>query len=121
MSSNYFWDNIPDECKRAISELKRLKVYTCLALDYEYTFADVWWLVLHEVDMYSEGEFCREAKRSYYGIGEPDAMNLTQAKRADAWLIKYLPLFNKYKGSDYYPEDSGRDFSEDEFFYGGQL
>lgn len=112
---NNFWTNIPDDCKKAISELERMKVYTCCAWDHEENFGDVWWLVLHEVDMYVEGEFCREAKGSYFGVGEPDAMNLAQAKRADKWLLRWNDLFNKYK-----TVGEGR-FNEDEFIYGGQL
>lgn len=29
-----FWSNIPLDCKQAIKELERLKVYQCLALNY---------------------------------------------------------------------------------------
>ena len=110
-----FWDHIPEDCRKAISELKRMKVYSCCAWDYEKSFADVWWNVLHEVDMYVEGEFCREASRSHYGSGEPDAMNLSQAKKADVWLIRWIDLFNAYKDTAFF------DFSEDEFIYDGQL
>lgn len=110
--TNDFWENIPEDCVKAIKELNRLKVSTCCAWDYEQTFADVWWLVLHEVDMYVEGEFCREASRSNCGIGEPDAMNLKQAQRADAWLIKWNDLFNKYRTDD---------ISTDDYIYDGQL
>lgn len=107
--SNTFWANIPDDCKTALSELNRLKVATCCAWDQEETFYDVWWLVLHEVDMYADGEFCREASRSNLGIGEPNAMNLAQAKKADAWLIRWEELANKYC-------DNGEGVA-----YGGQL
>ena len=113
--SNDFWGSIPDDCKKAISELNRLKVATCCAWDHEENFGDVWWLVLHEVDMYAEGEFCREASRSRDGVGEPYAMNLAQAKKADAWLVRWLDLFNKYK-----TVAEGR-FNEDYFYYDGQL
>lgn len=119
-----FWNDIPEDCKKAISELKRLKVFKLLALDYEETFSDVWWLVLHEVDMYVEGEFCREASRSYYGVAEPDAMDKMQAKRADTWLVKWLPLFNKYTAKEYHTDyyytiHSG--WGEDDYVYNGQL
>ena len=107
---NDFWNNIPEDCKRAITELKRLKVFECCAWDYEENFAHVWWLVLHEVDMYAEGEFGQE--KWHYDIG---GMNKKQAQRADKWLITYLTLFNKYK--KLLPDD----FSKDEFYYNGQV
>jgi len=98
-----FWDNIPDDCKKAISELTRMKVYGCLALDHEETFAEVWWLVLHEVDLFVEGEF----------TASEGGMTRQQAKRADDWLIRWLPLFNKYKSSENY--------NDNEYFYDGQV
>ncbi len=113
---NYFWDNIPDDCKKPIAELKRMKVFRCCGFDYEETFADVWWLVLHEVDLYEEGEFCREASRSRFGDGDPSAMNLKQAQAADRWLVRYEELFNKYKDST-----GQRTFSDGYYHYGGQL
>ena len=117
-----FWKNIPDDCKKAINELERLKVYVLLALDYEETFSDVWWLVLHEVDLYAEGEFCQEASRC--GWPDPIAMNIRNAQAADRWLIKWLPLFNKYKDKKYHTEyyykiHSG--FNEEPFEYTGQV
>lgn len=114
--NNDFWQNIPEDCKKAISELNRLKVSQLLAYDCEESFSDVWWLVLHEVDMYFEGEYCREARRSYWGEGDPGAMNLKQAQRAEAWLVKWNDLFNKYKH-----DTTVRNFSEDEFYYEERL
>lgn len=125
MERKSFWNAIPDDCKKAISELKRLKVYGLLALDYEETFADVYWLVLHEVDLYEEGEFCREASRSVFGEGDPQAMNLKQAKAADKWLIKYLDLYNKYKADEYYSPYGKmlrlNNWGKGYYYYGGQL
>lgn len=120
-----FWRSIPEDCRKAMSELQRLKVYKLCGWDYEETFADVWWLVLHEVDMYNEGEFCREASRSNFGEGDPDAMNLQQAKKADAWLIRWWELAHKYSMpemlSDYHREVLG-DWGEDGMrYYGGQV
>lgn len=106
-----FWDNIPDDCKKAISELKRMKVFGCCAWDFEKDFSDVWWLVLHEVDMWAEGEFGIE---KWHCIND-GGMNRAQAKRADEWLIRYLPLFNKYKRTQ-----PGR-FDESDFVYAGQV
>ena len=125
MERKSFWDNIPTDCKKAITELKRMRVYKLMALDYEETFADIWWLVLHEVDMYNEGEFCREASRCIFGTGDPQAMNLKQAQAADKWLIRWLPLFNKYKQeqylSEYWHMIHGVGFREGDYPYGGQL
>lgn len=119
-----FWKNIPEDCEKAIKELKRLKVFRLLALDYEETFSDVWWLVLHEVDMYEEGEFCKEASRSIFGEGDPEAMNLKQAQTADRWLCKWLDLFNKYKGKDWHTDywyHINTGFDDSYFFYDGQV
>ena len=109
-AKNDFWSNIPDDCKKAISELKRLKVHKLAGYDYEETFSDVWWLVLHEVDLYSEGECGSDGR--FIDV-DPSYMNKVQAKRADQWLIKYLPLFNKYKNPEAY--------GEDEYQYSGQI
>lgn len=103
-----FWGNIPEDCKQAIKELERLKVYGCIALDHEETFADVWWLVLHEVDLYVEGEFGQEAWHNSIG-----GMNKSQARNADKWLIKWLPLFNKYQ--------SHHTYGGGDFYYSGQV
>ena len=74
-----------------------------MALDHEETFADVWWLVLHEVDMFVEGEF----------TANNGGMTKQQALRADIWLIRWLPLFDKYKSSERY--------NEAKFSYSGQV
>lgn len=104
-AKNDFWSRIPEDCKKPIAELKRMKVFSCCAWDYEEDFSDVWWLVLHEVDMFVEGYFT-------YNDG---GMTRAQAKRADNWLLKYLPLFNKYKRTK-------PDFLDAaDFVYGGQV
>lgn len=106
-----FWGNIPEDCVKAIKELKRLKVYNLIGIDHEETFADVWWLVLHEVDLYEEGEFCQEASRCNWA--DPSAMNIRSAKAADRWLVRWLPLFNKYADP--------AEFSALPYMYTGQL
>lgn len=120
--SKNFWKNIPEDCKKAINQLKRLKVYNLLATDYEETFSDVWWLVLHEVDLYAEGECCQEASRCDWA--EETAMNIKNAQAADRWLIRWLPLFNKYTDrkfySDYYFQVHCG-FNEEPYCYTGQL
>lgn len=101
---NDFEKRIPEDCKQAIKELKRLRVYNLAALDdCIKSFADVWWMVLHEIDMYVEGEYTTE----------DGGLTLKQARRADAWLIKNVSLFNKYRD----PEEYG----SDEFIYTGQV
>ena len=125
MERRSFWSAVPADCKKAISELGRLKVYNLCGWDYEETFADVWWLVLHEVDMYHEGEFCKEAYRSVFGEGDPSAMDLRQAKKADEWLVRWWPLASKYSQpdvlSDYHREVLG-DWGDDGIrYYGGEI
>ena len=102
MATN-FWKNIPDDCKKAISELKRLKAHRLAGYDNEETFADVWWCILHEVDLYADGD-PEEAKFS---------LNLKQAQTADRWLCRWVHLFNKYKTEDFCGD---KDFS-----YHGQV
>lgn len=106
MDARNEWEkNIPEDCKKAIGELRRLKVYRLAAVDdCVDSFADEWWMVLHEVDLYVEGEFTEE----------DGGMNKAQAKRADKWLVDHLDLFNKYK-------DESDGFSSDKFHYYGQV
>ncbi len=119
---NDFWKNIPSDCVKAIKELQRLKVYRLCAFDYEETFSDVWWLVLHEVDMYAEGEFCKEAGRSEDGVGDPAAMDMRNAQAADRWLVRWNELFNKYTAPEYYSEYYHKVHSPmAEYWYGGQV
>jgi hypothetical protein len=122
MTNRNFWDNIPADCIKAINELKRLKVYNLIATDYEETFSDVWWLVLHEVDLYAEGEFCQEASRCDWA--DPSAMNIRHCQSADRWLVKWLPLFNKYTDRKYYSEsyfDVHAGFDSEPYYYNGQV
>ena len=60
--------------------------------------------------MYAEGHYGLEGWHSDIG-----GMYKEQAKRADKWLIRHLPLFNKYKKM--LPDD----FNQDEFRYSGQI
>ncbi len=106
-----FWDEIPVDCKKAISELKRMKVFGCCAWDFEENFSDVWWLVLHEVDMWVEGEFGVEK----WHTDSSGGMNKSQAKKADEWLVRYLPLFNKYKRL------KSERYNDADFIYAGQI
>lgn len=90
---NDFWSNIPDDCKKAISELKRMKVHRLAGYDHEDNFADVWWLILHEVDMWDEGEYRMEPDATE---SDPCYMNRKQANTARKWLVKWEHLFIKY-------------------------
>jgi len=90
---NDFWSNIPADCKEAVKELKRLKVHKLAGYDYEENFAHVWWLILHEVDMWDEGEYRMEADATE---SDPCYMNRKQANNARSWLVKWEPLFSKY-------------------------
>lgn len=94
-----FWNNIPDDCQKAISKLKRLKVHELAAYDWEDTFADVWWRVLHEVDMWDEGEYRKEASAT---VSDPAALSRSQTNVARKWLVEYEPLFKKYSQPDKY-------------------
>ena len=122
MAHKTFWKAVPADCKKAIKELEKLKVYNLCGWDYEETFADVWWLVLHEVDMYAEGE---------YGQGEgfcesdPAYMNRRSAKAADKWLCRWYELAWMYslpdQLSDYHRKVLG-DWGEDGIsYYDGQI
>lgn len=99
------WErNMPEDCRKAIGELRRLKVYSLAALDdCIESFSDEWWMVLHEVDLYVEGEFPEE----------DGGMNLSQARRADRWLVDHLDLFNKYKNDS--------EYGSGEYYYFGQV
>lgn len=101
MEKKDFWKNIPDDCRKAISELRKLKVFHLCAFDYEETFTDVWWCVLHEVDMYVEGEY---GQGDWFNISEPEAMNIRSARSADAWLVKWWSLAYKYSLRKYYSD-----------------
>ena len=91
-----FWESIPKECKTAINELKRMKVFEEMAFDWEDTFYQVWCLARHEVDLYVEGEYGQEDWHNESGCG----MNRRQAKTADAWLYKWQEL----AGEEYKPQ-----------------
>lgn len=97
-----FWEAIPEDCKKAIGELKRLKAHRIAGYDHERTFADVWWCILHEVDLYEEGEYRAE---DYIADGYPEeakyCLTLANAQAADRWLIKWGKLFDKYVTEDY--------------------
>lgn len=75
---------LPDDCKKAITSLKKLKVYFAMNDDTIDNFADVWFRVQHECDMYEEMQDSNElAYQSYIG--------------AKKWLEKWRHLYIKYE------------------------
>lgn len=88
-----FWNNIPEDCKKAISDLKRLKVHRLAAYDNEKNFADVWYLVSNEVLMWDLGNCRAEADAD---DSDPCFLNRASANAARRWLVKYEHLFIKY-------------------------
>lgn len=74
----------PDDCKKAITSLKKLKVYFAMNDDTIDNFADVWFRVQHECDMYEEMQDSNELTyQSYIG--------------AKNWLEKWRHLYIKYE------------------------
>ena len=114
MENTNFWANIPADCKKAINELKRMKVNRLAGYDHERNFADVWWCILHEVDLYADGEYRAE---DFIADGYPEeakySLNLKQAQTADKWLVRWVHLFNKYKTPEY--------CGNEDFIYTGQV
>jgi len=73
-------ENFTDAQKKAIGELKKLKVYQVMNLDQVYSFDDYWWHCLHEVDIYvDEGS-------------EESPLTMQSAKAGARWLRKYQHL-----------------------------
>lgn len=84
MAKKIFGAVMPDDCDKAITELKRLSVYNVMNDDCTETFADVWFHVQHECDMYEEGEYSNCL--TYQGwVG------------ASNWLERYRDLYDKYE------------------------
>lgn len=79
-----FGTELPDDCEKAIKELKKLRVYSVMDDDYIDNFADVWFRVQHECDMYEEGEESNELSyQSYIG--------------ASNWLDRWRDLYYEYE------------------------
>jgi len=73
-------ENFSKEQKKAVRELRKLKVYQEMKLDQVYTFDDYWWRCMHEVDIYAdEGP-------------EESPLTLQNAKAGARWLRKYQHL-----------------------------
>lgn len=75
---------VPEDCESALRELKKLAVSKYRNDDCEDNFADVWFHIQHECDMYEE---------------EEDSNSLTDGeyRKAKNWLNKYRLLYNKYE------------------------
>ena len=79
-----FSKELPDDCEKAINELKKLKVYREMNDDVIDNFADVWFRVQLECDLFEWGEDTNVlTKRSYDG--------------AMRWLNKWKKLYDKYE------------------------
>ena len=86
--------SIQDEPVRiALERLERLKVNEYRNIDYwaQDSFDRVWWSVLHEVDMYEEGE--------------ESPLNKTTYKGAKNWLKSFVHLCKGNIPADYKPKE----------------
>ena len=86
--------SIEDETIRiALERLESLKVNEYRNVDYhaQCSFGDVWWSVLHEVDLYEEGE--------------ESPLNKTTCKGAKNWLKSYSHLCKERVPADYKPKE----------------
>lgn len=83
MNIKGFKYDVPEDCVNALNELKRMRVYRVMDDDCENNFADTWFHVRHECDMYEWDEGSNELTHSTY----------TTAK---AWVVKYRHLYDKY-------------------------
>lgn len=78
---------VPEDCKKALQELSRMKVCDLRSDDEENSFADVWWHVQHEVDLFEEEQ---------YDWREEDLLTPKTYATAKRWLEKYNNLYVKY-------------------------
>ena len=82
---------------KAINELLRLKVHEIMTDDPAYynetgTFADVWYAVTLETDMYRDyGVMGSQAEYDEY-FGSSDGLNKQSYRSAVRWAKKYEPL-----------------------------
>ena len=90
MGNEPFWKSIPDDCRKAISELKRLKVFEMIWDDPYETFADVWDAVDHEWTLWDEGEF----------PASDGGMTKKEADAAMSWMERWQELKEKYETED---------------------
>lgn len=74
---------IEDDCKEALKEVVQLKAFKVRNDDNENNFADVYFHVQHEADMYEEGE-------------END-LTLSTYLSVKKWLKKHHALYMKYE------------------------
>ena len=75
---------VPKDCEKALKELGKLAVSRYRNDDCEETFADVWWHVQHECDMYEEEQ-------------DSNCLTFRSYNSAKAWLYKYENLYKKYE------------------------
>ena len=84
MNVKGFKYDAPEDCVKALNELRRMGVYKVMNDDWEQNFSDTWFHVQHECDMFEEDEASNSLTSSTY-------------KTAKIWLKKYRDLYSKYK------------------------
>jgi len=75
---------VPTDCEKALKELNKLAVCKYRNDDCEENFADVWFHVQHECDMYEEGQ-------------ASNCLNSRSYIAAKNWMGKYKHLYYKYE------------------------
>nr|DAH73461.1 MAG TPA: hypothetical protein [Caudoviricetes sp.] len=73
-----------EDCILPLQEAKKLKAYEERNDDDENNFADIYYHILHEVNLYEEGEDC-------------NVLNTSDYNKAKKWLAKYNHLYEKYE------------------------
>lgn len=71
---------------KAVSQLKRMRVWKVMDIDDVRTFEDVWYRVAHEVDMYEDSD-------DYDAfIGSCPKLTEASYRTAKAWMERYESL-----------------------------
>lgn len=78
-----FRTELPQECDKAIKELKRLKVYRIMNDDMIENFADVWFRVQTECDLFEYGDNEDMTEQNY--------------NASIKWLNRWEDLYDKYE------------------------
>lgn len=76
--------DVPNDCEKALKELSKLAVCRYRNDDCEENFADVWWHIQHECDMYEEQQ-------------DSNCLTARSYSSAKNWLDKYEDLYRKYE------------------------
>ena len=93
MQKRYNFSIEEETVRIALERLESLKVNEYRNVDYhaQRSFGDVWWSVLHEVDLYEEGE--------------ESPLNKTTCKGAKNWLKSFSHLCKERVPEGYRPEE----------------